>query len=137
MSSSDSAGGISCHTCLGVTSKLQGGHILHSLEGCDVGFYRAPCVNRCVFPDAGNVRGQCIACNNAFDIHAVYTSPGTPHTEHNCAWTCAASYTKVSMDGREKCVKNSTSVLGVSVRQIETTIFDPASVLLSHIDEVT
>jgi len=104
----DSAGGISCHTCLGVTSNLQGGRILHSLEGCDVGFYRAPCVNRCVFPDDGNVRGQCIACNNALDIHAVYTSPGTPHTKNNCSWTCAASYTKVSVDGREKCVKNST-----------------------------
>lgn len=97
------AGEITCHTCLGVSSKLQGGKMLHTLEACGNGYYRAPCMNRCVFPDAGNVRGQCVPCDNAMDLNAVYTSPGVPHTSNNCSWTCKSAYTKVAVDGRDMC----------------------------------
>lgn len=69
-------GKVSCHTCLGVTTTVQGGLQLRTYEPCPVGFYRSPCVNRCVFPDGGNVRGQCVRCTNALTRHANYTSPG-------------------------------------------------------------
>ena len=69
-------GTVTCSTCLGVTSTMQGGHILYTSEPCPIGHYRSPCKNRCVFPDGGNVRGQCVKCSNARTRHANYTSPG-------------------------------------------------------------
>jgi len=81
-------GSVTCHECLGVTTRMQGGLALRSYEPCTVGFYRSPCVNRCVFPDAGNVRGQCVRCSNAKTRHANYTSPGAepraPLTREAC-----------------------------------------------------
>jgi len=95
---------VTCQPCLGVSTIFQGGAELRTYEACEVGWYRAPCVNRCVFPDAGNVRGQCVTCSNARTLHARYTSSGRPLSSNNCSWLCDNGYTKVSIQGREQCI---------------------------------
>ncbi|KAJ1491451.1 hypothetical protein T484DRAFT_1882630 [Baffinella frigidus] len=94
---------LTCHSCLGLITVNQGGWTYRYFEGCPIGQFRGPCRNECVFPDAGNVRGQCLNCTNAQSAHVVYTSVGNRRT-NACEWTCASGYTKTTLYGREQCV---------------------------------
>jgi len=94
---------VGCNDCMGVSSSFQGGFHLRAYESCGIGYYRAPCVNRCVFPKGGNIRGQCVPCTNAQTMHANYTSAGTElvsnaapwyGTLNNCSFTCLNGYVR-------------------------------------------
>mmetsp|Transcript_50794 Transcript_50794/g.101477 ORF Transcript_50794/g.101477 Transcript_50794/m.101477 type:complete len:147 (-) Transcript_50794:8-448(-) len=116
-------GTLSCTPCEGLVTLRQGGWTLRTYTRCPVGQYRSPCNPSCVFPTAGNVRGQCVECTNAKTLHAVYTSSGDPHDENNCEWTCADGYNKTEVDGREQCVSNSAAAL----RRLEVEEVDDGS----------
>ena len=94
---------VGCNDCMGVSSSFQGGFHLRAYESCGIAYYRAPCVNRCVFPKGGNIRGQCVPCTNAQTMHANYTSAGTElvsnaapwyGTLNNCSFTCLNGYVR-------------------------------------------
>mmetsp|Transcript_6641 Transcript_6641/g.10498 ORF Transcript_6641/g.10498 Transcript_6641/m.10498 type:complete len:124 (+) Transcript_6641:2723-3094(+) len=88
-------GSYTCQPCEGMVERFQGGWFYRTYTSCPVGQYRAPCNNRCVFPDAGNMRGQCINCTNAASAEPSvnYTSAGgsasQPYGNNNCEWECS------------------------------------------------
>merc|ERR1711998_787130 len=92
----------------GMVQTYQGGWYYRTYTRCEIGQYRAPCNNRCVFPDAGNMRGQCLNCTNAAAAdNFTYTSAGgsqqQPYGNNNCSWACKSGYEKQMVNGNAIC----------------------------------
>jgi hypothetical protein len=56
---------LTCVSCEGLVTREQGGWVYRYYAPCPVGQYRGTCSNECVFPDAGNVRGQVRPCSGS------------------------------------------------------------------------